>query len=368
MYERRLGISVYPEFASEEACEDYLRRAAAHGFSVLFVALLGVREERAVVTARYRRLTDLAHELGFEVCCDVNPGVLARFGVNYSVLRGRLDLGFLREIGADVMRLDLGLSEMEEAFLTRNAEGIKVCLNAATTEHDHVGAMIATGGDPARVVGCHNYYPHRYTGLSLDYFLACSRIWNEHGLRLAAFVTSQAPDAFGPWEVDDGIPTLEMHRYLPAATQAKHLALLGCVDDVIVGNCFATEEELAEIARAVAHPSELLVHVAEGLPEGQRSRLQMPLSRRPERSDYLIRTIESRMAAGEVEPFNTVEIRRGDVLVDNVGYGHYSGEVQIALAPMENSGRTNVVGHVDESELCLLDCLAAGQLFSLRLA
>ena len=73
------------------------------------------------------------------------------------------------------------------------------------------------------------------------------------------------------------------------------------------------------------------------------------------------------MVPGEVTPFSCVDIKRGDVLVDNVGYGHYSGEVQIALMPMENSGRTNVVGHVDPAELCLLECLAPGQLFSLRL-
>lgn len=368
MYERRVGVSVYPEFAPMGECEGYLRRAAGHGFTVLFVALLGVRDGREEVVARYRRLTDLAHVLGFEVCCDVNPATLERFGVNYSVLCGRMDLGFLREIGADVMRLDLGLSEMEEAFLTRNAEGVGICLNAAATDSDHVGAMLATGGDPARVVGCHNYYPHRYTGLSLDYFLRCSRIWNEHGLRLQAFVSSQSAGAFGPWDVDDGIPTLEMHRDLPAAVQARHLALLGCVDDVIIGNCFASDEELAGVARAVREPARLTVRVEPALPDGQRARLGMRFSRRPERSDYLLRTIESRMVPGEVEPFNCVGIRRGDVLIDNVRYGHYAGEVQIALAPMENSGRTNVVGHIDDAELCLLDCLRPGQLFSLDLA
>ncbi|HIZ45938.1 MAG TPA: DUF871 family protein [Candidatus Olsenella pullistercoris] len=367
MRETRLGISIHPERATEEQCDGYLRLAAGLGYRVLFVALIGVRDPREEVVARYARLTTLAHELGFEVCCDVNPGVLARFGVNCSVLRGKLDLRFLREIGADAMRLDTGLSELEEAFLTRNAEGVSVCLNAATTAHDHVGAMLASGGDPARVVGCHNYYPHRYTGLSLDYFLRCSRIWNDHGLRLQAFVSSQEPGARGPWQVDDGLPTLEMHRDLPARVQAAHLALLGCVDDVIFGNCFASEEELAAVARAVAHPAELTVHVEPGLPESERERLRMRLSRRPEVCDHMIRTVESRMVPGEVTPFSCVDIKRGDVLVDNVGYGHYSGEVQIALMPMENSGRTNVVGHVDPAELCLLECLAPGQLFSLRL-
>ena len=67
---------------------------------------------------------------------------------------------------------------------------------------------------------------------------------------------------------------------------------------------------------------------------------------------------------GEVAPFNTVDIRRGDVLVDNDGCGQYAGEVQIALAAMENSGRTNVVGYIDGAELMLLDGLRAGTRFT----
>lgn len=199
MREVRLGISLYPEFASAEACREYLRLAARHGYRVLFVALLGVRDERDEVTARYRALTDEAHALGFEVFCDVNPSVLARFGVNASVLRGRLDLGFLQEIGCDVMRLDLGLSEMEEAFLTRNEAGIGVCLNASANACDHIGALLASGGEPARIVGCHNYYPHRYTGLTLEYFLTCSRRWKERGLppRHSCHRRSRRPSARG---------------------------------------------------------------------------------------------------------------------------------------------------------------------------
>lgn len=363
----RLGISIYPEFAAERDCLDYLARAAERGFSVLFIALLGVTGERWEVVARYKTLTDEAHRLGFEVCCDVNPSVLKRFGVNASVFAGKLDLSFLQEIGADIMRLDQGLSEMEEAFLTRNVEGLRVCLNAASNEFDHIGAMLASGGEPSRVVGCHNFYPHRYTGLPLDYFMQCSRFWNDRGLTLQAFVTSQMESAFGPWPVSDGMPTLEMHRDLPVSAQARHLALLDCVDDIIVGNCFASDEELSAIAEGIADPTRFTVHAVEGLPDELARRLGIKFSCRPEKCDYLIRTIESRMFKGDVESFNVVDIKRGDVLVDNNDYGQYAGEVQIARVAMPNSGRTNVVGRIDESELMLLDNIKAGTRFSFKL-
>ena len=69
---------------------------------------------------------------------------------------------------------------------------------------------------------------------------------------------------------------------------------------------------------------------------------------------------------GEIKALDdvSVNIERGDVIIDNRLYGQYAGEVQIALAPMKNSGKTNVVGHIDDCEHVLLDYLAAGTRFA----
>lgn len=56
-------------------------------------------------------------------------------------------------------------------------------------------------------------------------------------------------------------------------------------------------------------------------------------------------------------------IKRGDVMVESSEHGHYAGEVQIAKADMENTGLTNVIGHVREEELFLLDDLRPWQKF-----
>lgn len=43
------------------------------------------------------------------------------------------------------------------------------------------------------------------------------------------------------------------------------------------------------------------------------------------------------------------------MIIDNDGYGQYKGETQIALKEMKNDGRVNVVGHIAEDEMFLLD-------------
>ena len=140
----RLGISLYPEFASQEDNFAYLRRAAEHGFDVLFLALLGAKGTYEEVVERYLPYTRLAHELGFEIFCDVNPMVLKRLGVGISMFQGGIDLTFFKELGIDAMRLDLGMSDLEEAALAKNADGIKICINGAAVT-DHVGALLSCG-------------------------------------------------------------------------------------------------------------------------------------------------------------------------------------------------------------------------------
>lgn len=360
----RLGISLYPEFAFQEDNFAYLRRAAEHGFDVLFLALLGAKGTYEEVVERYLPYTRLAHELGFEIFCDVNPMVLKRLGVGISMFQGGIDLTFFKELGIDAMRLDLGMSDLEEAALAKNADGIKICINGAAVT-DHVGALLSCGAPREALVGCHNYYPHRYTGVSLDYFMRGTEHWAKRGMRLQAFVSSNAPEAFGPWPVTEGLPTLEMHRDLPIEVQLKHFVMMGCVGDVLIGNCFATDDELAAMERANSDRVRFTTRLVNDLPEDMARRLGMSLSVRGDcTSGYMIRTLESRMDPAPVEPFNTVDIERGDVIIDNRLYGQYAGEVQIALAPMKNSGKTNVVGHIDDCEHVLLDYLAAGTRFA----
>ncbi|MCV5296558.1 MupG family TIM beta-alpha barrel fold protein, partial [Escherichia coli] len=73
-----------------------------------------------------------------------------------------------------------------------------------------------------------------------------SERFKKYGIRTAAFITSHAGD-IGPWDINDGLCTLEQHRNLPIEVQAKHLWATGLIDDVIIGNAYASEEELEKL-------------------------------------------------------------------------------------------------------------------------
>ncbi len=81
----------------------------------------------------------------------------------------------------------------------------------------------------------------------------------------------------------------------------------------------------------------------------------------------MIRSTQSRVKykGQDFQVINPRDIEKGDILIDSSLYGHYAGELQIALKPMKNSGRTSVVGRIVEEEIYLLDYIKPWQRFKL---
>ena len=81
----------------------------------------------------------------------------------------------------------------------------------------------------------------------------------------------------------------------------------------------------------------------------------------------MLRSTTTRITYKDLEfpAHDTDKIQRGDVIIDNEGYGQYKGETQTALREMENDGRVNVVGRIADDELFLLDFLKPWSSFKL---
>ncbi len=58
-----------------------------------------------------------------------------------------------------------------------------------------------------------------------------------------------------------------MHRELPIEVQAKHLFATGFIDDVIIANAFASEEELKSLSRINKNMLEFKVNFVDEIPE-----------------------------------------------------------------------------------------------------
>ena len=291
---------------------------------------------------------------------DCNPRVFDQLGVSYK------DLSFFKQIGADGIRLDMGFTGSEESLMTFNPEGLTIEVNMSNDVH-YIDTIMDYQPDSTHLVGCHNFYPHNYSGLGLDFFRSCTRRFKSYGLQTAAFVTSQAPDTIGPWPVTDGLPTLEMHRHLPLYLQVEHYISMGDIDDVIISNCYPTQEELDSVAKLPKNLVSFGVVLAEGLPEVERSIVLDELHfNRGDVSENFIRSTQSRVKyrGHHFDVLDAPEIiHRGDVVIESSEYGHYAGELQIARSDMRNSGKSSVVGRIPEEEHFLIDTIKPWQKF-----
>jgi len=348
----RLGISIYPEHSTPEQDQAYIALAHKYGYTRIFTCLLSVEGDQEAIMKGFKDTISYANELGMEVIVDIAPRVFGALGISYQ------DLSFFHQLGAYGIRLDLGFTGNEESIMTHNPYGLKIELNMSSGTK-YIDNIMTYQPNRDNLIGSHNFYPHRYSGLSLKHFLSCSEQFKPYGIRTSAFVNAQSA-AYGPWPIMEGLCSLEMHRTLPIDVQAKHLFATGLIDDVIIANAYASEEELQLLQQVKPGMLTFKVDLHETITDLERKIVLEELHfYRGDVSDYLIRSTQSRVKykAEDFKPTYTPPIRRGDILIENKLYGQYKGELQIALQDMENSGKTNVVGRIAEEEIFLLDYL-----------
>ncbi|MBS7577037.1 MULTISPECIES: MupG family TIM beta-alpha barrel fold protein [unclassified Enterococcus] len=349
---RRIGISVYPDHSDIEKDKAYIQKAANLGFSRIFMSMLEVKDGKARVAEKFKGIIQFAKKLGFETVLDIAPSIFKELGISYD------DLSFFAELGADGIRLDEGFDGAKEAMLTYNPYGLAIELNmsnnVAYLEH-----ILSYEANTPFLYGCHNFYPQRGTALPYDFFIECSRRFKRQGIKTAAFVTSQSGD-FGPWDINDGLPTLEIHRDQPIELQAKHLFATDLIDDVIIGNAYASDEELAKLASIDRYKLSLSINYVDQASDIERKIVEDKQHfRRGDITAAMARSTQVRVKYSEIaNPAHDNEalFERGDVVVGNDGFGKYKNELQIILEP-HSDDRKNLVGRIPKSELALLEFL-----------
>ena len=358
----KLGVSIYPDRSNIEEDKRYLSLANKYGFSRVFTNLLSVDMDSGNIFENFKEVVSYASNLNMEVVADVSPTVFETLDIDYSQLE------FFKEIGLSGIRLDLGFSGMEEAIMSYNPYDLKIEVNLSSGTK-YIENIMSYRPNKENIIGCHNFYPHRYTGISRKHFMETTKLFKKHGIRTAAFISSNN-GSFGPWPVNEGLPTLEEHRELSIDVQAKDLLNTGLIDDIIVSNCYASPEELKSLGKLDKDILELKVNLIDNLPEMERKIvLEEAHFNRGDISEYMIRSTQSRVKykGQDFQLINPKNIEKGDILIDSSLYEHYAGELQIALKPMENSGRTSVVGKVVDEEIYLLDYIRPWQRFRLFL-
>lgn len=355
-----LGISIYPEKSTIKEIKDYIVLAEKYGFKRIFTCLLSAPDDVEAIKADFTDFITFARDHGFEVILDVAPSVFDQLGISYD------DLTFFKELGASGIRLDVSYNGATESEMTFNPQDLDIEINMSM-DTNYLNTILDYEPNKKKLFGCHNFYPQRYCGLNYEYFVACSNRFKEAGIRSAAFINARSATT-GPWPHDEGICTLEMHRDLPSTTQLKHYYAMNLVDDIIIANQFASEEELKQLSEVSNQKLSFRIETSENNSEVETKILfEEPHFNRGDVNDYLVRSTMSRVVYKQ-EPNAPHDVQRviprGSIVIGNDNFGQYKNELQIVKKDIIDEANTrNVVGRICEEELFLLDLLKPWQKF-----
>ena len=361
-----IGISIYPLVSSKEENLEYINKAHKLGYSRIFTSMLEVDSEKEKALEQidcYRELLTHARDLGMNVFIDINPEVLKNIGVDPS------DLKFFVDLGITGIRLDGIFNGIHESMMTYNPYGLEIEINGSLNT-SYVNNIVDFGCKKEKLVVCHNFYPEEYTGLTLEFYNMCMERHKSLGLKTAAFVNSIDGGKLGPWPTNDGLPTLEHHRNLDMIAQANELFALG-TDDVIIGNAFATDEELEALSKLDKDVIELKFTACTEIAPEVQAYMHTVLNDRNESSGQIIRASKGRIELKDIsipsDNSGTKIVKRGTVLINNDKYFNYKGEIIIARHDLKVDDRRNVIGHIDEGFLDNLNYIKYGKKFKLIL-
>ncbi|WML38237.1 MupG family TIM beta-alpha barrel fold protein [Neobacillus sp. OS1-2] len=358
-----LGLSIYPEKSTFEHDKEYLDLARKHGFTRIFTSLLEIDGDAEEVINKFNKIIEYGNSIGMETIVDINPGLFKQLNISYD------QLSFFKNLGAAGIRLDIGFTGFEESLMTKNPFHLKIEVNMSSGTK-YIENIVSYHPNMENFRASHNFYPQKYSGISQSHFEETTAQFTKYNIHTAAFVTSME-GKFGPWPVQTGLCTLEQHRGLNVQTQVTHYRLMGTIDDLLIGNAYATEAELKAMSEAFfsAHPN-FEIELINSLSDVERKIILDEIHLyRGDRSEYMIRSTSTRIKYKDesIPAHHTEPIKKGDILICNDHFGQYKGETQVALKDMENEGNRNVIGHLKKDSIFLVDYLKPWSTFTLSI-
>lgn len=355
-----LGFSLYPDAHSLETMTEYIERLTRYPFRRVFLSLLQLDTTDDAMMAKYQAIIQLCRSKNLFVVADINQQLIQQLGwENQLVTAGK-------SFGLDGLRLDEPLETQAMIEVINNPHHFKIELNISQA-NQLLEYLLKNGARKENIIGCHNFYPKRFTGLSYPHFVETTQTYKDNEILTAAFISATSASE-GPWPVSEDLPTLENHRDMASTSQLKEYIYQNLIDDVIISNQFVSDEELADLMTVLSSEKLLDIETLDDLTEAEAKVLAFDHHYRNDISEYVLRSTMTRVIYHE-EDFPAREqskaVKRGDILIDNNEYGRYKGELQIALKDFEVSDKTNIVGWIKPTDLPLLAYIKPNDAFRL---
>ncbi len=341
------GISLYLGTGYEKN-QEIVAKAQQANVKYAFTSLHIPEESVSDYAAEVKKLFDLCKSCEISLIVHIGPRTLEKLGYT--------SFTDLKQTSVSHLRVDYGFTYQQIIDLSKD---FNIAFNASTLLESDIRELQKLNADFSKFSACHNFYPKPLTGLSLQKTRGINENLRRLGITTMAFVPGDR-ELRGPLEM--GLPTVEEHRGGDVLFNALQLIKECQTDIVLVGDIDISDEAW----RKISELSQGYVSLkAEVNPEYRYIKDEIHHDR-PDSSEYVIRSQESRTYASQGKLFAAEGIKprsKGSISVGNGGYLRYSGELEIARKDLNPESKVNVIGQVDTDCLKYLDYITDGMGF-----
>ena len=342
----RIGFSIYLG-TDEGKNEDVIQKAIGAKMKYAFTSLHIPEEKVSDYRDRIEGLLLKCNAVGIKLIADISPHTLEKLDcIDYDAL---LDLGF------DYIRPDFGYTDLEIVELSQK---FHLVFNASTMSMDHVREWERLGADLTRFIACHNFYPKPLSGLSFKKVRDMNLQFKSLGMTTMSFVAGNL-DCRAPLFL--GLPTVEKQRGGDVLLNILELLDDGASDVVLIGDVDVTDD----VWERIREYHEGYISLSCEIRGGYEFVREVVHHDRPDSSDYVIRSQESRFYNRKILKDEVLDRPVGSVFISNEAYLRYEGELEIARVDLGKDERVNVIGEVAHEDRKYLPYIKEGMGFKL---
>jgi uncharacterized protein len=347
-----LGFSMYVSSGKEKNLH-IVEKARNAGLKYAFTSLHIPEESDIDLKSEMNEVFEACKAAGISIIADIGPRTVEKLGLK--------TIDELQDSALTHLRIDYGFDNRE---IVRLSDMFNVVFNSSTLLPEQLNELKSLDADFTRMKACHNFYPKPKTGLSLEKVRKINERLSFLGITNMAFVAGDK-DRRAP--LKQGLATVEEHRDEDVLLSVLQLLTLTSTDIVLIGDVDVTDQTWAKLKDL----SEGFIRLKCTIEKDYQHLNQSHHHDRPDSSDYVIRSVESRMYATpgiNIEPKKSQLIQKGDILIGNSGYLRYSGELEIARRDLGFESRVNIIGKVDDEYVKYLPYIVDGMGFILEVS
>lgn len=341
------SVNLYDEISM---IKEYIRTMKNAGFNSVFTTIFVPEEDKSRYLENLKAVGEECKKNHMELMLGISEESIEEVGLDMSV-------DSLKEMGITGIRVT---HTTDPKLIADLSEHMKVAISASHTTSEDLKRLNDLGAEFNNLEAWFYYYDREEIGLSEEYMKNRIRFWKNMDIKTCAF----APGDDHHIGVFVGHLTLEKHRRKhPLYSCINLLEELG-VDSVIIGDSPLHYKTIHQFSNYME--KKLLVFYVDVLDYEYFPLVKGLHKNRIDEAEYVIRA-EDMVFKSDVHVVNRylVSRPRGSLTLDNYKYGRYMGEFHITKVDMELSRRVNVVAHVREEDIDLIDVCSGGTLFEI---